>query len=95
MIPNNKKGPIMKHVNANFFELKGTNYEIGTQLGHMILAHPHLKEIFLSSSKAISEGDPYIYELFDQYCPGLKDELQGFADLLGRSGTESMAFISP
>lgn len=73
----------MKNVNANFFELKGTNYEIGTQLGHMILAHPRLKEIFLSSSKAVSEDDPYIYELFEQYCPGLNDELQGFADVLG------------
>lgn len=73
----------MKTVNANFFELKGTNYKIGQQLGYMVLNNPYLKEIFLSSSKTIPENYKYIYELFDKYCPGLNEELQGFADILG------------
>ena len=33
----------MKQASANFFELKGTNYEIGKQLGYMVLDNPYLK----------------------------------------------------
>lgn len=73
----------MTNVSANFFELKGTNYEIGKQLGYMVLKNPHLKEIFLSNSQTISEYENEIYELFDKYCSGLNEELQGFSDTLG------------
>lgn len=73
----------MKNVNANFFELKGTSYEIGKQLGNIVLENPHLKEIFLSNSQTISENENDIYELFDKYCSGLNEELQGFSDTLG------------
>ena len=73
----------MKQVSANFFELKGTNYEIGKQLGYMVLDNPYLKEIFISSSNTVEKDKKYIYELFDKYCPGLNEGLQGFADILG------------
>jgi|GEM_PF-96547 len=73
----------MKQASANFFELKGTNYEIGKQLGYMVLDNPYLKEIFISSSNTVEKDKKHTYELFDKYCPGLNEELQGFADILG------------
>ena len=89
----------MKNVSVNFFELKGTSYEIGKQLGYMVLENPYLKDFFLSSFKAVSEDEKYIYELFDNYCPGLNEELQGFADILrvekSRLIYVSLTYLSP
>ena len=74
----------MKNINVNFLELKGTSYDIGKQLGNIVLENNHLKNIFINS-QAISDNEKNVFELFDKYCPGLNEELQGFSDVLGIS----------
>ncbi len=73
----------MNTIMAKSFELKGTNYEIGVQLGRTVLNNSHLRDIFISKSQSIQVDECDIYELFDRYCPGLNEELQGFSDTLG------------
>ncbi|HAQ41335.1 MAG TPA: hypothetical protein DCM73_11205 [Clostridiales bacterium] len=70
----------MNTIMANSFELKGTNYEMGVQLGRTVLNNSHLRDIFISKSQSIQVDECDIYELFDRYCPGLNEELQGFYD---------------
>ncbi len=65
----------MNTIMANSFELKGTNYEIGVQLGRTVLNNSHLRDIFISKSQSIQVDECDIYELFDRYCPGLNEEL--------------------
>lgn len=64
-------------------ELTGTSYEIGYQLGKMTAAIPPLKKIHTSGMARFRK--PQITEaasLFNRWCPGLTEELNGFADAL-------------
>lgn len=55
----------MKNINVNFLELKGTSYDIGKQLGNIVLENNHLKNIFINS-QAISDNEKNVFELFDK-----------------------------
>lgn len=64
-------------------ELVGTSYEIGYQFGKMTAAIPqlqatHTAEIEGFGQKQVEEAA----KLFDRWCPGLTEELCGFADAL-------------
>lgn len=67
---------IMKQ-SVSYFELKGTNREIGKQLARKIGTQNFkipAPEFF--TQKEMDEA----IKLYDQYCPGLKEELEGFAE---------------
>ena len=61
--------------------LEGSNYEVGRILGSICKKNPaHLnamrtKEAFLNKNEEIQ-----MYQIFDEFCPGLNEEIQGFAD---------------
>ncbi|KAF1297195.1 choloylglycine hydrolase [Enterococcus sp. JM4C] len=73
----------MDKIQITMFEAKGTNYEIGWQLGKKQNgATKHL------INQQIPDGYPEselaeMTNLFDTYCPGLNQELAGFADAIG------------
>jgi predicted choloylglycine hydrolase len=63
---------------------EGSHYEIGKKKGEFLKSVPILKEIYTSVPEGgtpLSAEEAYNnLEYFDQYCKGLKDELQGVAD---------------
>lgn len=64
-------------------ELAGTNYEIGYQFGKLIATIPLLQAVHTAGIegfdlKQVEEAA----KLFDRWCPGLTEELCGFADAL-------------
>lgn len=62
---------------VSYFELKGTNREIGRQLARKIGAQNFkmpAPEFF--TEKEMEEA----IRVYDQYCPGIKEELEGFAE---------------
>lgn len=63
--------------------LEGTNYEIGYALGKMTAGIPPLKAHHTSGMEGFgsAQADEAV-KLFDRWCPGLTDELCGFADAL-------------
>ena len=69
--------------------LKGSHYEIGKQLAMKLANYkrfrPRLisKKISFTGSKFRNINE--ILELYDSYCPGIIDEMQGFADESGNS----------
>ncbi len=72
----------MKTTASHFF-LKGSNYEIGRRLGSfykdnlMSLDSFTIKEPYLTK-----EDEHQMYKLFDEFCPGINDEIEGFAEVL-------------
>jgi len=65
-------------------QLSGTSYEIGFQLGKMTANIPPLKAVHTSRMNGFnSVAVKAATNLFNRWCPGLSDELHGFADALG------------
>ncbi len=70
-------------IQTNCMELAGSNYEIGYRMGQMVDGIPPLKAHHTSGmdgfdGKKVREAAA----LFDRWCPGLVEELEGFADAL-------------
>ena len=64
-------------------ELAGTSYEIGYQFGKMIAAIPHFQIAHTAGLEGFGpEQAEEAAKLFDRWCPGLTEELCGFADAL-------------
>lgn len=73
----------MLSIRAQTLNLKGTNYEVGHHLGKLVLNNPVLKAKYIKDMPNLNEID--IEEsnaLFDRWCPGLTEELAGFADAI-------------
>lgn len=67
----------MKKVTAGYFELKGTHYEIGHQLGELL----GRKKMLLNKRAIFTEDEvAAAINLFESYSPGLCDEMRGYAD---------------
>lgn len=65
-------------------ELSGTNYEIGQTLGRLTAAVPPLATTHTAGMPNFGEAEvKKAIALFSRWCPGLDEELAGFADALG------------
>ena len=74
----------MEEARINLFELTGSSYEIGYQLGKKMLGNPQLIQMQKSDAELFSDAQVVqMNEMFDRYCPGLSDELRGFAEAVG------------
>ncbi|GBF74404.1 putative choloylglycine hydrolase [Paenibacillus sp. 598K] len=73
----------MYNLSAYTVELTGTCYEIGYKQGSIISEHTALK---LAYTRTLEGFGPTEYEeavrLFDESCPGISEEIAGFADAL-------------
>ena len=70
-------------IKARTIELTGSNYEIGTALGKMTASIMPLRELHTSGFKGFDKVEVEKAEaLFSRWCPGLNEELHGFADSL-------------
>lgn len=64
-------------------ELTGSNYEIGTALGKITASVKPLRELHTTGLKGFDNREvKKAASLFSQWCPGLNEELHGFADSL-------------
>lgn len=70
-------------IKARTMELAGSNYEIGHMLGKVTESFPQLKAFMASPLPGFDEGKVReAQQMFRQWCPGLNEELEGFADAL-------------
>ncbi len=73
----------MKTMQAHTMNLAGASYEIGYGLGKMYAGIPPLRALHTQGARGFgSEQVEAARALFDRWCPGLSDELRGFADAL-------------
>jgi predicted choloylglycine hydrolase len=64
--------------------LEGNNYEVGRDLGNICKKIPGLADAMRMKEEFITKQDEAkMYQLFDEFCPGINEEIIGFADELG------------
>lgn len=70
-------------IQTRTMELAGTSREIGWQLGKMMEKMPSLKAAQTSGMEGFGlEQSEEAVQMFDRWCPGLSEELAGFAEAL-------------
>ncbi len=86
----------MEQKQAYHILLEGNNYEIGKQMGKMRAGFPGL---ILNEDAFSKQEESQVYKLFDEFCPGIKEEVQGFADVLkvpvNRVFYYAMSYLKP
>ncbi|MFQ8666455.1 C45 family autoproteolytic acyltransferase/hydolase [Anaerostipes caccae] len=90
----------MEKANVSIFELCGSNYEIGYQLGKIAMNCPQFAEMQKCPPGAYTEKQAaQMTEMFDCYCPGLNEELQGFAEAIKTTRLQmlyyAMTYLTP
>ncbi|GMQ56245.1 hypothetical protein AN1V17_06380 [Vallitalea sediminicola] len=74
----------MEKERVSIFELDGTNYQIGYHLGKIAMNNPQFVEMQKCHNGTFTDNQAEkMTEMFDKYCPGLNEELQGFAEAIG------------
>jgi Predicted choloylglycine hydrolase len=81
-------------------KLEGSSYEVGKQLGGMVLSVPGLADAHALKERVFTEGEEKeACRLFDEFCPGVNEEIQGFADVLkipeGQAIYYIMSYLRP
>lgn len=68
---------------ANYISLKGSNYEIGRMMGEFYKNNVSALDALMIQEPYITKEDEcQMYTLFDEFCPGINDEIKGFAEVL-------------
>ena len=62
--------------------MSGSSYDIGFRLGKMAAAIPPFRAVHSSGMQLSNEDISLAQSLFNEWCPGLNDEIHGFADAL-------------
>lgn len=71
----------MKKITTRTLELKGTSYEIGRTLGTALSPQPSVIAAYTAGMENFGTEEVRAAEkMFEQWCPGLNEELAGFAD---------------
>ena len=70
----------MLTIQTRTIEVSGTHYEIGYQLGKMIETNLLLKSKYIVKPEMTLYQIQETNQLLDKWCPGLTDEINGFAD---------------
>lgn len=72
---------ILKEIKETLINLCGSSYEVGSQIGTWALTKPNVIQKMLLPPKAYPQCKvKEIQELLDEYCSGINEEIQGFAD---------------
>lgn len=80
--------------------LKGSNYEAGRTLGTICGKIPGLSDAMRIKEAFLKKQDEtQMYKLFDEFCPGINEEIAGFADELNIPTIQvlyyAMSYLSP
>lgn len=75
----------MLTIQTRAISVSGNHYEIGYQLGKLIEDNKLLKSKYIVKSGMTDNQIQETNQLLDQWCPGLTDEIRGFADALNVS----------
>lgn len=84
----------MKTIQTHTVELKGSRYDIGYRLGTHTASIPPLRQCHTSGFPGFGKDDiVQATAMFDRWCPGLTEELTGFADAL-RTSPETILYYA-
>ena len=76
----------LKEIKETLKNLCGSSYEVGTKIGIWALTKPNLLRTMLIPPNAYPQNKmTEIKKMLDEYCSGINEEIQGFADAVGVS----------
>lgn len=78
----------MEKASVNILELQGTNYEIGFKLGKAVLESGQISNVKSSPDIFTKEEIKEMVDLFDEFLPGMNEEIKGFSDAIGLTELE-------
>lgn len=85
----------MRTATMTFKNLTGTHYDVGVTLGRWTLSRPDLLQRSILPPNAYPTDKLHaITNLLDRYCPGVNDEIQGFADTVKISPAQAMYYAA-
>lgn len=78
-----KEANTMLNIPTHTLNLQGSNYEIGFKFGAIAAQIPALKESHTRPLEGFGQEQVQeVMNLLDKWCPGVTEEIQGFADAL-------------
>jgi predicted choloylglycine hydrolase len=90
--------PTIRQVVYTHSVLEGSAYEVGQQQGEHILLNPEMVKFFTSPFPGHAPLTPQqaetLLKFFQKHCPGLDEEIHGFADALGVPPEQIVYFAS-
>ena len=79
----------LEYLEYRTLSLQGSHYDIGQQLAQKLNTYQRLNPRLISSPRSLDRSGftsfKEILELYDSYCPGIVDEMQGFIDTANTS----------
>lgn len=95
-----KEANTMLNIPTHTLNLQGSNYEIGFKLGAIAAQIPALKESHTRPLEGFGQEQVQeVMNLLDKWCPGVTEEIQGFADALevdsGQIAYYAMTYLIP
>jgi predicted choloylglycine hydrolase len=90
----------MLTIPVHTIELKGTNFEIGYKLGRIISENTAHKLAYIRTLEGFGQSQyKDAVKLFDEWCPGISEEIAGFADALNVNAEQiayyAMTYLIP
>lgn len=84
-----------RNVEAYFVTLQGTDYAMGRAQAEMVRRSPGWLQFFRSAPDVMNEEQfKGLASLFERYCPGLNEELQGMADGIEIPARQVMFYLA-
>lgn len=84
-----------KTATMTFKNLAGSHYEVGQELGRWVLGRPDLLQRSILPPDAYPAGKlAAIRNLLERYCPGVNEEIEGFADVLNVAPGQAMYYAA-
>jgi predicted choloylglycine hydrolase len=76
-------------------KLEGNSYEIGRTLGNIYGSIPGFVEGFRLKEGNLSKHDEeQMLQMFDEFCPGINEEVSGFADAVKIPASQVLYYMS-
>jgi predicted choloylglycine hydrolase len=83
----------MEESTVYFKNFVGTSYEVGIQIGKLILSTPDLlQKVLLPPNTYPQDKFDKIFELMNCYCQGINQEIKGFSDTVGVSNEQVLFY---
>ena len=69
---------------SKYIKVAGTNYEVGKAMGEICKASPQFLELSqIKEDIYTKEEMKVVRTLFDKYCQGINEEIEGFSEATG------------
>ena len=79
--------------------LEGTSYEVGQQQGELLKSNTNAVTFFTSNKANLKKAGfktfKEVQNFYEDYCPGINEEIEGFAESLGTSAENVNFYLFP